>query len=427
MIKLYRDYLSKHSFCLSQISETPNLNIGIIVVIPCFNEPDLISSMESLWNCLRPQCSVEVIVVINAPINSNEEIIFQNEKSFSEMKNWVLNHDDESLKFFCIKNYSFPEKHAGVGLARKIGMDEAIVRFEKSGNEKGIIVCFDADSTCDKNYLTEIESHFKKNPETLASSIYFEHPVDERGIKSFENISDIKNGIIQYELFIRYYRQGLKFANHPAAFHTIGSSMAVRSDIYCKQGGMNRRKAGEDFYFLHKMIPLGNFSEINSTKVIPSPRPSFRVPFGTGRAISDFIKNQQKIIFAYHPQIFADLKILCEAVPNFYRLGNISEIFSEIPISIQKFLIETDFEKKIKEISENSSSKQMFIKRFFRWFDGFIVLKFTHFSRNNFYKNIPVSDAAKQLFLMMNLKVQTNISDRELLEIYRNIDRNILI
>ena len=77
----------------------------------------------------------------------------------------------------------------------------------------------------------------------------------------------------------------------PFAFHTIGSSMAVRASSYMRQGGMNKRKAGEDFYFQQKIIPLCGFTECNSTVVYPSPRPSYRVPFGTGRAMLGYLQN----------------------------------------------------------------------------------------------------------------------------------------
>ena len=38
--------------------------------------------------------------------------------------------------------------------------------------------------------------------------------------------------------------------------------MAVRADAYLRQGGMNRRKAGEDFYFLNKFMVLGGYGEM---------------------------------------------------------------------------------------------------------------------------------------------------------------------
>lgn len=431
MNSLAENYLRKHSICQPQLFEKPDSEIGIIIVIPCFNEPDLISSLESLWHCYRPACFTEVIVVINAPENSGLEIISQNEKTFSETQKWIENHREQSIRFFLIKNFSLPKKHAGVGLARKIGMDVAVSRFSsiiKTGSalKEKIIACFDADSTCDKNYLVEIENHFSKNPDSPACSVYFEHPVDTT-VKGFEDFSgSINTGIIQYELFLRYYRQGLKYAGHPSAFHTIGSSMAVRADVYCEQGGMNKKKAGEDFYFLQKIIPLGNFTEINSTRVIPSPRPSDRVPFGTGRAITEYIKKNEKDMPAYHPQTFEDLKIFCGSAPRFYKNPVASEALKTCPASVNQFLSENYFEEQLREIRENSSSEKMFIKRFFRWFDGFLALKFTHFTRDYFYKEIPITQAASRLLRWKDIIIDDSarLPAEKLLDIYRDLDRN---
>src|SRR5213594_3575687 len=91
----------------------------------------------------------------------------------------------------------------------------------------------------------------------------------------------VAEAIAAYELHLRYYVRALRYAGFPYAHHTIGSCMAVRADVYKKQGGMNKRQAGEDFYFLQKIIPLGHFTDLTETKVIPSSRPSDRVPFGT--------------------------------------------------------------------------------------------------------------------------------------------------
>jgi len=42
---------------------------------------------------------------------------------------------------------------------------------------------------------------------------------------------------------------------------------------------MNRKQAGEDFYFIQKLMPLGGYFALNSTAIYPSPRESSRVPF----------------------------------------------------------------------------------------------------------------------------------------------------
>src|SRR5204862_3217619 len=120
-------------------------------------------------------------------------------------------------------------------------------------------------------------------------------------------------------LHLRYYIQALRYAGFPHAHHTIGSCMAVRAGEYRQQGGMNKRKAGEDFYFLHKIIPLGGFGDLTGTTVYPSPRPSDRVPFGTGKAVRENLPGRQ--IKTYPLDAFLDLKQMIARVPKMYRCG----------------------------------------------------------------------------------------------------------
>lgn len=211
----------------------------------------------SLSKCDRPHCDVEVIVVINQSEKTPDEIKEINQRTYQQAKKWAQENRQSHLRFHILLMDDLPVKHAGVGLARKIGMDEACYRFHKAKNPKGIIVCFDADSRCETNYLVEIENYFLNNPKAQACGIHFEHPLS--GCDFHENIYE---AITLYELHLRYYVNAQRWAGFPHAWQTIGSSMVVRCDAYQKQGGMNRRQAGEDFYFLHKFIPLGNFGEI---------------------------------------------------------------------------------------------------------------------------------------------------------------------
>ena len=96
----------------------------------------------------------------------------------------------------------------------------------------------------------------------------------------------------------------MKYSNLPYSFHTIGSAFALTASAYARQGGMNRRKAGEDFYFINKLIKGEVFGEINDTTVIPSPRVSNRVPFGTGRAILEGLNTQKDLSLTYDFQSF---------------------------------------------------------------------------------------------------------------------------
>ena len=402
-------YLAKHQFYPPKIIAEPSADLETIIVIPCFNEAELILTLESLWACERPKKAVEVIIIINAPEGSAKEIIDQNERTYGVCCQWIASREDTKLRYFSLLFNDLPKKHAGVGLARKIGMDEAVARLHTVGNNHGIIVSLDADCVVEKNYLTAIEDHFDKLPQSTACSIYFEHRLDD------EN----SEGIIFYELFLRYYIQGLKFSAYPFACHTIGSSMAVRSNIYQQQGGMNRRKAGEDFYFLHKIMLLGGFSNIKSTTVYPSPRASGRVPFGTGKAMQDWLAGKKSHFTTYNPVLFEDLQALVRSLDDLYE-GNKHKL--RWPESINAFLEENDFDQKLEEIRNNSASKESFIRRFYYWLDGFRVLKYMHYGRDHFHPNIDTLIAATDLLKKMNINLDQQDAFR-LLSRYRELDR----
>ncbi|MDX2246859.1 MAG: glycosyltransferase family 2 protein [Bacteroidia bacterium] len=400
-------YLKRYRFVEKQILFPPSPRLGLVVVIPCHNEPELFRTLDSLEACAIPRAEVEVIVVINSPALCAPEIIRQNQQTLEEGR---IRNGSPGRKFPChFLNFpDLPPKHAGVGLARKIGMDEAVERLESAGNPNGIIICLDADSTVAPNYFVEIEKLFSDYPQTEAISIYFEHPLEGK-----EFPEDIYAGIIRYELFLRYYIRALRYAGYPYAQHAVGSSMAVRAVPYQQRGGMNRRKAGEDFYFLHKFLPENTVRELNTTTVYPSPRPSDKVPFGTGRAIRKWLEEGANEWNTYSPRIFDDLRIFTAAVPVFFR-----ETPAHLPDSVVQFLLKEGFEDKLPEIRANVTGEKAFVKRFYQWFDGLKVLKYVHFASENYYPEMPVGIAAATL-LKKVFDDSYEVSERKLLEVYR--------
>ena len=411
-------YFRRFGFCDRQIATPPEPDLGMVVVIPCFNEPDLIGSLEALWLCARPECSVEVIVVVNSPAGCGEEIYSRNQATLKVTAEWIARHRHPRLAFHTLHFPALPAKQAGVGLARKIVMDEALRRFDDVGRMEGIIVGYDADCRCEANYLPALDRHFQENPQSPGCSIYFEHPLE--GPLS----PQVYRAIAAYELHLRYYLQALRYAGFPHAYHTIGSCMAVRAGAYRKQGGMNRRKAGEDFYFFHKIIPLGGFTDLTLTTIYPSPRPSDRVPFGTGKAVSDLLSGRQ--IKTYPLEAFLDLKQLIERVPAMYRSRkqDSSEKWIGLPLSVRGFLAKQQFADVLAEIRRNTSSVDAFSKRFFRWFDGFRAMKFVHHARDNFYGEGRVEEQAARLLekLTPTHHPDGGLSVRELLQLFRAHD-----
>ena len=410
-------YFERFGFCERQILSAPARDLGLVVVIPCFNEPDWIGSLESLRACEEPTCAVEVIVVINSPADCAPEIRARNRRTLEVGRGWAADHAGPGLAFHWLDFPELPAKQAGVGLARKIGMDEAARRFDDVGRPDRVIVCFDADCRCEANYLRSIERHFETQPGSPACSISFEHPLagplDPR----------VYEAVAAYELHLRYYVQALRYAGFPYAFHTVGSSMAVRSDAYLKQGGMNKRQAGEDFYFLQKIFPLGGFTELNETTVFPSPRESDRVPFGTGRAVSEQLNGREQK--SYPLEAFQDMRAFLERVPELWQNSSGSTKWpAGLPESIQTFLKAQEFGEALREIAVNTSSAAAFRKRFFRWFDGFQAMKFVHHARDHFHGDRDVTEEAGELMALRNgTRLRGHLRTVDLLKIYREIDR----
>ncbi|MBI5915307.1 MAG: glycosyltransferase [Bacteroidetes bacterium] len=408
-------YLTERAMYPPQIHMKPSPLLGLVVVIPCHDEDFLLLSLMSLRRCDRPLCDVEVIVVVNESEDALAAVREKNRSTYEQAQRWSQDNSQPWLRFHILHVDHLPKKHAGVGLARKIGMDEACYRFAKMGNQRGVIACFDADSRCERNYLQAIHAHFTENPRAQACGIRFEHPLSGPDFPD-----EVYHAITLYELHLRYYVLAQRWSGIQHAEQTIGSSMAVRCDAYQQQGGMNRRQAGEDFYFLHKFIPLGGFAEITATKVIPSPRPSHRVPFGTGRAVVELLKNGGKYL-TYNPRCFEDLQVfLSQELHGLHELEDVEMLYARLPESVSSFLRLNNFEKKWVEIQLNTSTAEAFQKRFWRWFDAFLVMKYVHFARENYYLDVAVTVAAGWLMGKLGLEIGEGTA-RGMLEQLRNI------
>jgi len=419
-------YLQKRALYPPLITQPPADDLQLVVVIPAREEGLLLRSLDNLYHCDPPACAVEVIVVINSSEEDAEEVKAYNLQTLWEATQWSEKYNTDKLRFHLLHFPGLPAKHAGVGLARKIGMDEACRRLEGAGHPNGVIACFDADSRCDANYLTALEAHFREHPDTQACSVYFEHP-----LQGDDHPTEVYRAIAQYELHLRYFIDAQRYVGFPFAYQTIGSSMAVRCDAYQQQGGMNRRKAGEDFYFLHKFTALGHFSELNSTRIIPSPRPSHRVPFGTGRAVREMLETGGTYL-TYAPDSFEDLRVLPEIIPELYKLKDADwpAFAKKLPDSLRTFMEMIDARKRIANIRRHTNSPETFAKRFYRWFDAFQVMKFMHFARDRYYPNVPVAGAAKTFTKLLKFrKRMTVLQEREadpvknLLLEFRRFDR----
>lgn len=376
------------------IETAPIIDCGLRIVIPCFVEPDILLTLESLNSCDLPHSQVEVIVLINHSEVASDEIKQFNFSTKAKVENWISGNKNKGIDFFAIGPVELQKKRAGVGLARKSGMDEAVMRFNYSDKTDGIIVSLDSDTLVAKNYLVEIERHFQQNPKNVGATIAFQHQIN--GLNKMQ-----REGILLYERYLEYYKNALSFTGFPYPMFTVGSAFAVTADAYVKRGGMNRRQAGEDFYFLQNLVQIGKVGEITSTKVFPSARLSDRVPFGTGNAMKKWMDGEEDLSKTYNFSAFSDLKVFFDVNENLFKIDEIRfrELIEKIPNSIRQFILDDNFWSELKDLNQNCSSLNTFQTRFYQKFNAFKIMKFLNFAHEKYYEK---ADLEVQFILLQH-------------------------
>ncbi len=242
------------------------------VVIPAYREEELQVPLESLARCDPPECAVEVLYVLNYPEGDEEGGRLARRgwrllrKKRKELPSWLRVH---ALLWCGVRR-----GRSGAGYARKVGADQALYRaFGIGVLDKSAILFLDADCRVSRGYLRVAYSLLRRFD---LVHFGFRHRVRD---EAWRRVTDL------YELRLRYYRWGLRWSGVPWATYTIGSCLGVRMEAYMRWGGLSlRHQAGEDFYFVHKLLPYVSFCE-GPVCVFPEGRPSLRVPFGTGRAL----------------------------------------------------------------------------------------------------------------------------------------------
>ena len=401
------------NFAIDLRKESFLKNLNTIIVIPCHKEDEIIETLQSLANCDEPDCPSLVMIFVNASESSTKEIKEFNENSIKDITDFIANTNIKNIQFKAFINNELPTKHAGVGYARKTLMDTALAIFTEQ-NYDGVIINTDADCLFTKNYFTAIETAFKSS-KAKHGVMHFEHRIDS------EKNEILAKGITEYELHLRYYKQALDWTGYPNVMHNIGSCMICRASLYALEGGMNKRKAGEDFYFMNKLAKSHAYIEVKNASVLPSCRTSDRVPFGTGKAMNDYIKNQTYVFQTYDFKSFVELKKLFDKVKLIHESS-----FSEIPDFIEEttfeFLKTISFESNLKKIKKQSKDIEAFNKNFFLWFDHLKALQFIHYYTDHIYNKINIDKACKQHLTEIN-KENITSTVRELLDLYRETDK----
>ena len=413
------NYFNKNQNIVSHIEGLPKGPLRFVTVIPAYLEDAIFQTLQSIENADQPGGDIEIIVVANFSESDSAENKKINRNIYAGLTEWCTNHSTEGRSYYPLQAFNLPKKHAGVGLARKIGMDEALWRYNLLNYPEGLILSLDADTLIDTNYFSAIEKSISENEKYGGCILYFEHP-----LKGTDYSQEVFEAILKYELHLRYYKHIMKHIGFPHVNYTIGSCFGVKAGFYAQQGGMNRRQAGEDFYFLNKLFPHREFAVVTETCVHPSSRPSSRVPFGTGAAVTKIIAQKDLDYKTYSPDAFFDLKQFLSSLDLIYgcNKNEIKVEFEKWPQPVKEFLDCNHFLEKFSEIKSNSSSPESFVKRFYHWFDGFRVVKYLNYTHGKYYHKMQVEQAVAWFFERVGYKAgETSLI--KTLEIFRKHDR----
>ncbi len=359
-----------------------------------------------------------MIIVNNLPFGSAESDICNQKELNESVKS--LNQNSNFIKFHTLSAFDLPPEQLGAGLARKIGMDIAADRYFDSDESVQLIVGLDADCFVEKNYLIEIYQFFKKT-KANGASIYFEHPLSG-------DLPDVNYlAITSYELHLRYYNLMMRYIGFPQAFHTVGSSFAVSADAYVKAGGMTKKIAGEDFYFIHKVLAVSGFyGDILTTTVYPSARISSRVLFGTGAAVSKFVLNNDSTYLTFNPEAILLLKPLFLLIDDLWtqEFELWSNYLSRLDHHLIKFLTQEGLILELNKLKTNCSSLSQFQKRFFFTINALVIVRFLNYLHESLYTKSSVLDASVFYLQLINY-TDYPLNERALLELFRSIERNL--
>lgn len=380
-IARYLDKRAAHAAWLPAHGSAGHDGLAGAVVIPALAEGDRLFDTLRDLACCGPALLARTLVlcVINnrAPGVARDTDIADNQRTLRALPDFAAAHTELRLAWI---DAASPGRELGaregVGLARKIGLDAALQRLHDAGRPEAPLICLDADTRVDSNYLEALYAYFEAGPR-WGVAIDYAHPVD--------GAPETARPILSYELYLRYQELAWGYAGSPYAYPAIGSAMACTARAYAASGGMNRRQAGEDFYFLQQLAKTGGIGRLWETTVRPSGRASHRVPFGTGRKVGAFDADPDDAYRTYHPESFrvlrAWLDTACGALeePGARLLERAAGIHPELACFLAAQALEAAWDN----ILRQGAATEQRLRQFHQWFDAFRTLKLVHHLRDH--------------------------------------------
>ena len=367
-------YNSTHSYLKKRGISGPwkietliNRTFNQAIVIPAYAELEFLPLTIESINQNKPELLNQtlVVVVVNNANNSPQSIKDNNQLTIQKI---IENNYQLTLAVVdaASPGLELPLKHAGVGLARKIGMDLVLPHLLSS---KSLIFCTDADTKVSPDYLSKVTQYFDSH-NISAAVIGFDHLQSED--------SAINDAIGKYENFLKTTAEKMKEAGSPYGYVAMGSTMVCTAEAYCAVGGMPRKKATEDFYFLQELAKYCGVHNIPEILVFPSPRPISRVYLGTGFRMEQMQKGFDIAKLYYSDDAYRYLSKWLQLGGHAWEksLNDLLKDIKSIHPNLIGFLKIEGIETIWSKIQNNAPSELHFKEQFHRWFDGLKTIRF---------------------------------------------------
>ncbi len=389
------------------------------VVIPALAEhPGLFDTLSDLdagppdW---RARTLVVVVVNNRPPAQAAPETIENNRVTLNRLRDtpgvaWI-----DAASPGC----ELPPKE-GVGLARKLGLDAALRELHFRGRVDAPLICLDADTRTAPDYLESIAAFFTAR-RRWAAVVDYAHPL--------EGAPAQRDAIMAYECYLRCHELALAWAGSPYAFCALGSAIACTARAYAAVSGMNRRLAGEDFYFLQQLAKTGSIERITTTTVRPAARVSARTPFGTGPRMAQSGNGETTQCLVHHPRAYAVLRAWLRIAARHVAAsaGTLLDAASEVDAALAAFLERDRFAALWEKLQVQERHAARLLPQFHAWFDGLRSIRLLHYLRDHGYPDQDLTEALPEYLTLRMFPAPPRKPDgrRELLRHLRECCRHL--
>ncbi len=372
-------------------------------------------SVEAAWGIAIPACgegaalvdalataptSALVVVVINEPKGASASVRRRNQESLDaiDRRYGPPEHRRSPLVLTRTREAALDRKH-GVGLARKIGADVLLALWRRRQLAHPVVGLTDADVRLPESYLAGLRQLLTAG--AVAGWHPFVHLARDEEERGWEPLATA------YEVYLRHYVLGLRQAGSPYAFPTIGSTVALHLNAYALVRGVPTRAAGEDFYLLNKLRKVGDVVPLSGDPVQLSPRPSDRVPFGTGAFLRRSASLSPEAISLTHPRAFDALGALLAAhqrtalSPTPADEASLDAALAAelerqgIPRTVAAILLTDRHRRLVRDAIARGTHPASRQRHLLAAFDGLRTLKALHALRDQVFPSLPLREALR--------------------------------